>query len=106
MNHHGLEETIRLAITAGNDLAMICHRVECVEEALGHLEKVPKADLDRALGNVAKLKSKMKGPEVWDEAEFVRRDAQIRQLRIDVLGESFADTRSPEDGKRSPVEVY
>jgi beta-N-acetylhexosaminidase len=59
LNHHGLEETIRLAITAGNDLAMICHRVECVEEAHGHLEKVPQADLDRALENVAAFKARM-----------------------------------------------
>src|SRR5260370_22186266 len=27
LNEHGLEETIRLAIGAGNDLAMICHRI-------------------------------------------------------------------------------
>ena len=47
----GLEKVIRLAITAGNDLAMICHRVEMVEEAHGFLEKVPRAELERALAN-------------------------------------------------------
>src|SRR5437762_888103 len=44
----GLEKVIRLAITAGNDIAMICHRVGMVERARGILEKVPRADLDRA----------------------------------------------------------
>ena len=106
LNHHGLEETIRLAITAGNDLAMICHRVECVEEAHGHLEKVPQADLDRALENVAAFKARMVPADRWDFAEFKRRDAEVRQLRIDTLGVEAADQRSPEDGKRSPVEVY
>ncbi len=106
LNHHGLEETIRLALTAGNDLAMICHRVDCVEEALKHLHSVPGADLERALGNVAAFKARMVAPDPWDEAEFVRRDGAVRELRADTLGEAAADELSPENGKRSPVELY
>ena len=106
LNHHGLEETIRLAITAGNDLAMICHRVECVEEAFKHLERVPAPELDRALSQVARFKAKMVPPDPWSEAEFLRRDGEVRQLRIDTLGAEAADEQSPENGKRSPVEVY
>jgi beta-N-acetylhexosaminidase len=106
LNHHGLEETIRLAITAGNDMAMICHRVACVEEAHGHLQRVPTADLDRALESVARFKARLSPPDPWDEAEFHRRDREVRQLRVDTLGLEAADQRSPEDGKRSPVELY
>jgi len=106
LNHYGLEETIRLAITAGNDLAMICHRVNVVEEAFGHLEKVAAPELDRALENVSKFKSHQAPPEPWSEAEFLKRDLEVRDLRAAVLGEEAADQRSPEDGKRSPVEVY
>ena len=106
LNHHGLEETIRLAITAGNDLAMICHRVECVEEAFKHLERVPAPDLERALSQVAKFKAKIVRPDPWSEAEFLRRDGEVRQLRIDTLGAAAADVQSLENGKRSPVEIY
>jgi beta-N-acetylhexosaminidase len=106
LNHYGLEETIRLAICAGNDLAMICHRVECVEQALGFLGNVPRLELDRALDNVAALKSKMVAPDPWDEAEFRRRDQEVWQLRVDTLGAEAAAQRSAEDGKRSPVETY
>lgn len=106
LNHYGLEETIRLAITAGNDLAMICHRVNVVEEAFGHLAKVAPLELDRALENVAKFKARQAPPEPWNEAEFQRRDLEVRDLRAAVLGEDAAEQRSPEDGKRSPVEVY
>jgi beta-N-acetylhexosaminidase len=106
LNHHGLEETIRLAITAGNDWAMICHRVACVEEAHGHLERVPRGDLDRALASVARFKERLVPADPWDESEFRLRDEEVRQLRADTLGSEFADQRSPEDGKRSPVEVY
>ncbi|MEQ1862140.1 MAG: glycoside hydrolase family 3 N-terminal domain-containing protein [Chthoniobacteraceae bacterium] len=106
LNHFGLEETIRLAITAGNDVAMICHRVEVVEQALGFLASVPRPDLDRALANVAACKAKLAPPEPWDEAEFRRRDAEVYDLRVATLGAERAAQRSPEDGKRSPVEVY
>lgn len=106
LNHYGLEETIRLAITAGNDLAMICHRVAVVEEALGYLEKLPVADLDRALANVAAFKKKQAPPDLWSEDEFKRRDAEVWDLRVDTLGAEAAAQRSPENGKRSPVEIY
>ena len=106
LNHYGLEETIRLALCAGNDLAMICHRVECVEEAHGFLEGVPARELDRALANVAAFKQKMAPAEPWDEEEFRRRDREVMELRVDTLGGEAAAQRSPEDGKRSPVEIY
>jgi len=106
LNHYGLEETIRLAITAGNDLAMICHRVQCVEDAWKTLERLPAAELDRALENVHAFKAKMVAPDVFSEEEFRRRDAEVWQLRVDTLGEEGARERSPENGKRSPVEIY
>ncbi len=105
LNHYGLEETIRLAISAGNDLAMICHRVDSIEEALRHLETVSRPELDRSLENVEKFKARMAPPDPWSEVEFRSRDADVWKLREAVLGDG-AERRSPEDGKRSPVEIY
>jgi beta-N-acetylhexosaminidase len=106
LNHYSLEDTIRLAIGAGNDLAMICHRVEALPEALECLERLPAADLDRALGSVARFKEGLAPPEPFSEEEFRVRDAEVYQLRLDTLGPALACQRSPEDGKRSPVEIY
>ncbi len=106
LNHYGLEETICRALTAGNDVAMICHRVAVVEEAHAHLAKLPAAVLERALASVAEFKRRLAPPEPWDEAEFRRRDAEVWDLRVATLGAERAAERSPEDGKRSPVEVY
>ncbi len=106
LNHYGLEETIRLAISAGNDLAMICHRLECVEEASKVLGRLPVAELDRALESVLRFKSRMVAPDPFSVEEFLKRDAEVYQLRVDTLGEELAATRSPETGKRSPVETY
>jgi beta-N-acetylhexosaminidase len=106
LNHYGLDETLRMAIEAGNDLAMICHRVECVLEAHGILEKLPAAQVERSLGAVAKFKKRMAQPDVFSEEEFRRRDAEVWDLRVATLGAEGAAQRSPEDGKRSPVEIY
>ena len=106
LNHYGLDETIRLAITAGNDLAMICHRVQCVEDAWKTLERLPAVELDRALENVQAFKATLAPPDAFSVEEFQRRDAEVWQLRVDTLGEERARERSPENGKRSPVETY
>lgn len=102
----GLEQVIRLAITAGNDLAMICHRVEMVERAHDFLAGVPRAELDRALENVARFKRALVPPEPWSEQAFRCRDEEVWDLRVATLGAEAAAERSSEDGKRSPVETY
>ena len=106
LNHYTLEETIRLAIGAGNDLAMICHRVEALREARGILDRLPAAELDRALHSVATFKQRLAPPNPFSEEEFRLRDADVLALRIQTLGPALATERSPEDGKRSPVEIY
>ena len=106
LNHYGLEDTIRLAIAAGNDMAMICHRVDVLPEARAILDGLPAAELDRALHSVANFKQRLAPPDAFSEDEFRRRDAEVQQLRLDTLGPELAAQRSPEDGKRSPVEIY
>ncbi len=106
LNHYGLEEMMRLAIEAGNDLAMICHRVGVVADAAKFLEIMPARRLDRALESVEHFKKNLATPDVFSEEEFRCRDAEVWQLRVDTLGEELAAKRSAEDGKRSPVETY
>jgi beta-N-acetylhexosaminidase len=106
LNEYGFEETIRRAIGAGNDLAMICHRVPAIEEALGYIAKLPNDQVERALGNIARCKASLSAPNEFSETAFAELNAEIGELRVAVLGEERAAERSPEDGKRSPVESY
>ncbi len=106
LNHYDLAEMLHLAIAAGNDLAMICHRIECARDALSILKTLPTAQLDRALASVAKFKARMTPPDPFSVEEFRRRDAEVWDLRVATLGADAAAQRSPEDGKRSPVEMY
>ncbi len=106
INEYGLEETIRRAIGAGNDLAMICHRVPAIEEALGYIEKLPPVQLDGALASVARYKATQAVAHEFSENAFATLNREIWELRVAVLGEERARQLSVEDGKRSPVETY
>ncbi len=106
LNEYGLEETIRLAIAAGNDLAMICHRIPEIEQVHRILGTLPRGQIDRAQESVARFKKKLAPPDEFSEAAFRKIDNEIWDLRVAVLGEERAKQRSPEDAKRSPVEMY
>ena len=42
----------------------------------------------------------------FHEDVFRALDAEVWALRVEVMGEEAATHRAPEDGKRSPVEIY
>jgi beta-N-acetylhexosaminidase len=109
--HHqyGLDTALELTLAAGNDLLMICHQVHLLESAVQALENVRdrlRSEIDRALENMAAFQAKLAPPTPFSESEFDAINREIYQLRVDVLGDDEARQRSPEDGKRSPVETY
>jgi beta-N-acetylhexosaminidase len=106
LNTFSWEATIRRAVHAGNHLIMICHRLEAAEEALRVLEAMPACELEPALAGVAAFKQRLAPPTGFSEAAHRALDEAVWQLRVATLGEELARTRSQEDGKRSPVEVY
>jgi beta-N-acetylhexosaminidase len=106
VNQYSTEEMIRLAIGAGNDLAMICHRVPEIENVHRVLGTLPEDQIDRALVNVARFKENMSPPSHFSEEAFRKIDREILDLRVAALGPARAAQRSAEDGKRSPVETY
>ena len=106
LNGYGLEQTIRFAIGAGNDLVMICHRIPEVENVQRILRTLPREQIDRAFSSVARFKKKIAPPHEFSEAAFRKIDNEIWELRVATLGEERAKQCSVEDGKRSPVETY
>lgn len=106
LNEVTFEQAIQEAVRAGNDLVMICHRLEMVELAKQHLEGVEGPVLHDALRRIEKTKKKLQPPSHFDFNVFQRINDDIWKLRVDTLGEEQAKNLSVEDGKRSPVELY
>ncbi|MFN2542070.1 MAG: glycoside hydrolase family 3 N-terminal domain-containing protein [Chthoniobacterales bacterium] len=102
---YSLEETIRLALAAGNDLTMLCHRIPEIDSVHRILGRLPRDQIERALTSVARFKENLAPPDEFSEAAFRKIDNEIWELRVATLGESAA-RREFEDGKRSPVEMF
>jgi beta-N-acetylhexosaminidase len=105
-NEYSFDEMLRLSFAAGNDLAMICHRIDKAEEALAVIEKLPRKEITRALQSVATFKTKLHPPTTFSKSAFRKLDDAIWKLRVAVLGQEAAAIRSPENAARSPVERY
>ncbi len=101
-----LEDTIRFAIEAGNDMAMICHRIPEIETICGILAKLPSNLIDRAVQNVARFKKKLTLPDKFSENAFRKIDDEIWDLRVSVLGEERAGQLDSQSVQRSPVEMF
>lgn len=106
LNEVTFEQAIQEAVRAGNDIVMICHRIEMVELARQHLEGVEAPVIHDALMRIEKTKKRLVSADTFDLDRFASINRDIWQLRIDTLGEEKARVLSVEDGKRSPVELY
>jgi beta-N-acetylhexosaminidase len=106
LNQFGFKETIENALQAGNHIALLCHRVPMIEEAASIVEGMPAGKLDHALSAVSCFKAKLVPPDEFSEEKFRVLDDQVWELRVATLGPERAKERSPETGKRSPVELY
>ncbi|MBU3664664.1 MAG: glycoside hydrolase family 3 protein [Chthoniobacterales bacterium] len=106
LNTTTFDDMLALGLAAGNDLLMICHRVDMLAQARAVLERQPAPALAPALRRVSEFKSKMAPPTAFSRAEFDAINRDIWDLRVATLGEERAHQRSVEDGKRSPVELY
>jgi len=101
-----LEDTIRLAVMAGNDLVMICHRIPEIENVRRILGTLPADQIDRALANVARFKKNLTPPGEFSERAFQKIDGEVWDLRVDVLGEERAKVRDAQSRPVSPVEIF
>lgn len=105
-NRFGFGEASRLAVDAGNDLLLLCHRLHLVPEAANEIAKLEVKKLAAQFERVENLKAKFKSRINIDLKKFTEVDLQIRQLREDVLGPGTGEEKSPENANRSPVEEY
>lgn len=106
LNTTSFEDMLALGLAAGNDLLMICHRVDMLGKARDVLERQASSVLAPALARVADFKAKMSPPTSFSLVEFDAVNREIWDLRVATLGEELAREKSVEDGKRSPVELY
>jgi beta-N-acetylhexosaminidase len=105
VNTYGRGPDVELAIRAGNDMAMICHRIDTAGVALNHLKNLPHTILDDALLHIERMKKKSRKPIAFDAKLWREIDADIAKLRHHVVGEEN-EISSQNTPSNSPVEDY
>ena len=97
---YGRGPDVKLAIEAGNDLAMICHQTDTADTAAKALEELPHRILDEALERVERFrKKKLKPPLPWSDQKWHDTCSALDKLAAD-----FPETQ--DSGATSPVADY
>ena len=90
---------VRLAIEAGNDLALICHQIDSAETAATAIAELPYWMIEEAHQRIARLRKKLHEPLAWSEEKWRKTCDAIAELAVKV---PEGDT----DAAGSPVADY
>lgn len=97
---YGRGEDVRLALLAGNDLAMICHRGDTADEAARAIDTLPTTVTDEARERIDRFRRrKLHPPLVWSDGKW-----EDTRARLAALAARYAE--GPDDAAASPVAGY
>lgn len=102
VNNYGRGPDVRMAIEAGNDMALICHQTDSIKVAYDALKDVDSWIIDDALARIHKQKKQIPSPLQFTEKAWEENNKEISDLRTEVIGEEAPE----EHVTQSPVEEY
>jgi beta-N-acetylhexosaminidase len=94
MNRYGRGDDVKLAISAGNDLAMICHRTDTAEAAAKAIAELPIGIRDDAQARIALFRKKMSAPLDFTQGEWDVVCQKITAIREVIPEPEAGDERS------------
>jgi beta-N-acetylhexosaminidase len=91
---YGSGVDVKQAIFAGNDIALICHKMERADEAVMALRELPTTMIDDAQSRIHRFREKLNGPLQWSDAAWQKTCDEVQQLRdrVPVAAEVKADS--------------
>ncbi len=93
-NRYGRGEDVKMAISAGNDLAMICHQTKTAEAAAKAIGELPLHIRDDAKARLARFRKKISLPPAWTDARWEKLTGKIRDISEKVPEVGEKDERS------------
>jgi beta-N-acetylhexosaminidase len=97
---YGRGEDVKLAIRAGNDLAMICHRNDTAEAAARAIGELPLGMRHEAQDRVERFRRRvLRPPAAWSDAKWQKTCVKIAEI-------AAAFEPAEETVSNSPVEDY
>jgi beta-N-acetylhexosaminidase len=83
------------AITAGNDIALICHEIVSAEVAVNALKTLPISIVDDSLARIEAFRKKLFAPLKWSTETWQKTCADIEKLRAEVPSATEVKAHSP-----------
>ncbi len=105
-NLYALPDAAELALRAGNDLLLICHRPQLGWEVAERLSRLPDSIRTPAERRIETLRERLADPLPFTFEQFVNVDIQVGRLRADALSREKASLPTLNEAKRSPVETF
>lgn len=102
VNNFGRGNDVRLAIEAGNDMALICHQTDSAKVAYDALQGINSYTVEDALARIAKQKKYIPSPQQFTTTAWEENNKKIADLRVEVLGDEQEESHLAQ----SPVEEY
>jgi len=94
VKRYGRGEDVKLAISAGNDLAMICHQTETAEIAAKAIGELPIWQRDDARGRLDRFRKKMAIPMAWSDSKWRETCDKISEITAKTPELNLLDERS------------
>ncbi len=91
---YGRGDDVKLAISAGNDLAMICHTTDTAEAAANAIAEVSMGIRDDARARIAKFRKKMSAPLDFSETKWETMCGKIADVVEAIPEPAAGDDRS------------
>ncbi|MDP3850295.1 MAG: glycoside hydrolase family 3 N-terminal domain-containing protein [Luteolibacter sp.] len=99
---YGRGEDVKLAISAGNDLAMICHRTDTAETAARAIAELPHWMTEEARERIERFRRrKLHAPLTWSDNKWAGTCAALEKLAAE-----FPEDPGHETAAASPVAEY
>ena len=92
---YGRGQDVKLAIEAGNDLALICHRTDTAEVAASSVAELPGWMTAEARDRLERFRRKLHGPLVWSDKKWQATCDSLTQLAAEVPETDLTPTSSP-----------
>lgn len=100
VDHYGRGRDIELALNAGADIALVCHKMESLPEVLPKLSATNDYD---SLRRIEKRRNKLKQPPRFTDGRWNEINEQLTGLTREIIGHDRFDPATP---TQSPVEDY
>jgi beta-N-acetylhexosaminidase len=92
---YGRGQDVKLAIEAGNDIALICHRTDTAETAARAIAELPHWMTEEARDRVERFRRKLHAPVVWSETKWQETCDNLARLATEVPEPETVGTDSP-----------